>query len=113
MFLPLGTDRPLRRPTRINNVLIGINVAVFLVDLFLQRFAPDVFVDARQALWLHGVNLTPWAFFTYQFLHAGFMHLVGNMLFLFVFGPNLEDRLGRRWYLAFYLVGARSLGESM
>jgi len=110
VFLPLGTDRPLRRPTRINNILIGINVAMFLVDVFLQRYSPDTFLEVRKSLWLHGVHLTPWSFFTYQFLHAGFMHLFGNMLFLFVFGPNLEDRLGRWWYLAFYLIGGAIAG---
>ncbi len=83
---------------------------MFLVDVFLQRYSPDTFLEVRKSLWLHGVHLTPWSFFTYQFLHAGFMHLFGNMLFLFVFGPNLEDRLGRWWYLAFYLIGGAIAG---
>lgn len=110
MFLPLGTDRPLRRPTLINHALIAACVIIFLVDLLLERFAPDTFVEVRQALWLHGDHLKPWAFITYQFLHGGFLHLAGNMLFLYVFGPNLEDRLGRWWYLLFYLVGGAVAG---
>jgi membrane associated rhomboid family serine protease len=43
--------------------------------------------------------------FTCMFLHGGLMHLVGNMWFLFIFGNNIEDRLGHALYLAFYLVG--------
>lgn len=110
MLIPLGTDRPLRRPTLINHVLIGLCVATFIVDLLMQRFAPDTFALARQNLWLYGDDLKPWTFITYQFLHGGFLHLLGNMLFLYVFGPNLEDRLGRWWYLAFYLVGGAIAG---
>jgi membrane associated rhomboid family serine protease len=43
--------------------------------------------------------------FTSMFLHAGWLHLLGNMLFLWLFGPNVEDSLGRVRFLAFYLVG--------
>jgi membrane associated rhomboid family serine protease len=46
-----------------------------------------------------------WSPITYQFLHGGLLHLLGNMLFLWVFGPNLEDRFGRWRFLGFYLVG--------
>ncbi|MDP1661544.1 MAG: rhomboid family intramembrane serine protease, partial [Phycisphaerales bacterium] len=47
---------------------------------------------------------------TYQFLHAGFLHLIGNMLFLWVFGPAVEDRFGRVGFLLFYLVGGALAG---
>ena len=90
--------------------MIGLNVSVFLIGLLLQRFSPDVFAEAQSQLWLHGDQLQPWSFITYQFLHGGFMHLAGNMLFLFVFGPNIEDRLGRWWYLMFYLAGGAIAG---
>ena len=51
------------------------------------------------------VRVPPWAtLFTSQFLHAGLMHLIGNMLFLWVFGDNVEDSLGHARFLAFYLV---------
>ncbi len=110
MFIPLGTDRPLKRPTLINHVLIGVSVATFIADVFLQRFAPDAYGAIQEALWLHGDRFKPWTLITYQFLHGGFLHLAGNMLFLFVFGPNLEDRLGRWWYLLFYLVGGMAAG---
>lgn len=55
-------------------------------------------------LMLHAQGTTLWQFITYQFLHASPMHLIGNMIFLWVFGNNLEDRLGRFGYLFFYLA---------
>ncbi len=52
----------------------------------------------------------PWQYITYQFMHAGWMHLLGNMLFLWVFGPVVEDRLRRWWFLGFYLAGGAFAG---
>lgn len=112
MFLPLGTDRPLTRPTRITHALIGVNIAVFVGELLLQRFQPNLAEEFRRSFWLRGAALTPWGFLTYQFLHGGFLHLAGNMLFLYVFGPNIEDRIGRAWFLAFYLVGGVVAGAA-
>jgi membrane associated rhomboid family serine protease len=51
-----------------------------------------------------------WQLVTYAFLHGGWKHLLGNMLVLYVFGPNIEDRLGRVGFLVFYLVGAAAAG---
>src|SRR5262245_20663391 len=53
-----------------------------------------------------------WRLITYAFLHAGWMHLIGNMIFLWVFGPNVEDRLGRVGFVCFYLAGAVGSGLS-
>ena len=53
----------------------------------------------------HGGPPTPWVtLFTSMFMHGGWMHLIGNMLFLWVFGDNLEARMGRVKYLVFYLI---------
>lgn len=54
-------------------------------------------------LMLHKYSTGLWQFLTYQFLHSGPMHLIGNMIFLWVFGNNVEDRLGKAGYLLFYL----------
>ena len=91
-------------------MLIGLNVGLFLAEVLLGRFEPELFERMRTTLWLHGDRLTPWSFVTYQFLHGGFLHLAGNMLFLYVFGPNIEDRLRRWWFLLFYLVGGAVAG---
>ena len=98
MLLPLRTDSPLRTTPYMNWALIGANVAMFIV----QKARPEV--EATYSLYAH----SPWvpAFITYSFLHAGFMHLAGNMLFLYLFGNNVNDKMGHIGYLLFYLAGA-------
>lgn len=113
MFLPIGTDRPRQRPTLITYWLMAINVAVFLVQYALQQNMPPPRYEATLApylLWPQASNFRFWQLFTYQFLHADLMHLLGNMLFLFVFGPPVEDRFRRTGFLAFYLVGGVASG---
>lgn len=111
MFLPIGTERPRRRPTLITYWLIGINVVIFMWrELALAGRVPGDGLLARGVLFLSesgswSIGGGWWQFLSYQFLHAGFGHLFGNMLFLFVFGPPVEDRFGRKWFVAFYLVG--------
>jgi len=95
-------------------LLIAANVLVFLFQLSLSQ--PDgmrfVFlygmIPARFQIALAGgeVSLVQAAtpLLTSIFLHGGFMHLIGNMWFLWVFGDNVEDRLGHTRYLAFYLL---------
>jgi len=50
-------------------------------------------------------DFKPWCLISYQFIHASLMHLLGNMLFLYIFGPSVEDKLRRLGFLAFYIVG--------
>lgn len=111
VIIPIGTDRPLKRRTFVTYALIAANIAVFAVEL-TQRHANSG--SLNEVNWMleqfdlgRETRRDFWRFITYQFLHDpyGWMHIVGNMLFLFVFGPNLEDRLGRLGFLAFYLVG--------
>ena len=115
MFFPVRTDRPLKRRPWVNYGLIALNVVVFvLTDGRLQEapYAQYVLTPGfPQSPELFGVAL-PWSFqyISYQFLHANWMHLLGNMLFLFVFGNNVEDRMGRVGYLFFYLSGGVAAG---
>lgn len=112
MFLPLGTDRPLTRPTLITHALIGLNVAVFVWQL--ASMTPQLGLGnepVSQMLRLEPGHLArAWTLVTYAFLHGGFMHIAGNLFFLWAFGPNVEDRLGRAGFLAFYLVAAAAAG---
>lgn len=112
MFIPLGTDRPLKRVTKVNHALIGVNILVFGAQLLLLRSSQDSYEQAMGWAVLDPQSFQFWGLFSYAFLHstASIWHILGNMLFLWVFGPNVEDRLGRWWYLAFYLGGAAASG---
>jgi membrane associated rhomboid family serine protease len=103
-MLPIGDDNSGRRITPIvTYVLIAINVLVFFLELnngeeFIQRWA---FVPARFLADPAGDFAT---LFTSMFMHAGWAHLLGNMLYLWIFGDNVEDRLGHGLYFVFYIL---------
>lgn len=103
-MFPIGDDNTGRRSTPVVTMaLIAINVAVFLLELvsgeafiyewaFIpQRFSADPAGNADNIL-------------TAMFMHGGWMHLFGNMLYLWIFGDNIEDHYGKPLYLAFYLL---------
>jgi membrane associated rhomboid family serine protease len=100
LILPIRSDRPLRTPPYVNYALIAINVVIFA--LTAQAFAGKEFTRAHEFM-LFSQDTKLWQFITYQFLHGGPMHLIGNMIFLWVFGNAVEDRLGKFGYLFFYL----------
>jgi membrane associated rhomboid family serine protease len=103
-MLPLGDDNSSRRITPIvTYVLIAINVLVFFLELnngeaFIQRWA---FVPSRFLADPAGDFAT---LFTSMFMHAGWAHLLGNMLYLWIFGDNVEDRLGHALFFVFYIL---------
>lgn len=103
-MFPLGDDNSMRRSTPyVTFVLIAINVAVFLLELqngdeFIRQWA---FIPARFAEDPAGNLVTV---FTAMFMHGGWMHLGGNMLYLWIFGDNVEDRFGHMKFLLFYLL---------
>lgn len=107
MFIPLGTDRPLHRPTTVTYALVATNIFIYIVTLLVDRdlsddLRPLVLVPAFGDAFLASAW---WTFITYAFLHGGFWHLAGNMLILWVLGPNVEDRFGRIGFTGFYLLG--------
>lgn len=106
--------RPRRIPV-VNWLLIGLNVYVFLMQASLsprelQLFFRQFGVIPAQILHLdlHWLLSGYWEPFlpmlTHMFLHGSWWHLLGNMLYLWVFGDNMEDRLGHAGYLLFYLA---------
>ena len=103
-MMPLGDDNTGRRITPIvTYVLIAINVLVFFLELnngeeFIQRWA---FVPSRFLADPVGDFAT---LFTSMFMHAGWAHLIGNMLYLWIFGDNVEDRLGHALFFVFYII---------
>jgi membrane associated rhomboid family serine protease len=103
-MLPLGDDNSTRRiiPV-ITYILIVLNVVFFLVELisgdpFIMSWS---FVPQRFLANPTGDSLT---LFTSMFMHGGWLHLLGNMLYLWIFGDNVEDRFGHFKFLIFYLV---------
>lgn len=107
-MIPLRDNNPRQTVPFVTYLLIGLNVAGFLWELSLGANLDRVifavgFIPARY--WLPGDwanDLT--AIVTSMFLHGGFMHIGGNMLYLWIFGDNIEDRLGHGKYAAFYLL---------
>lgn len=110
MFIPLGTDRANKRPTLVTYALVALNVLAFTVMELLARTQPDTAKQADHIFALIPEHWRWWQFFTYQFMHGGLMHLLGNMVFLLVFGPGVEDRLRRVGFLVFYLLGGAFAG---
>src|SRR3954452_13148898 len=102
MFIPIRTDSPLRVTPYMNWAIILLNVAAYVA----QRSVPGF----ESALKLYPKDPAIFAFFGYQFLHANLMHLLGNMLFLYIFGNNVNDKIGHVGYLAFYLASCVASG---
>lgn len=121
MFVPLHDVNTLKHvPFQFVTIgLIVVNVLVFMLfqsgilfpatNAFAYSFGmiPAVVTDARDlapelAVWSD--SLEPMTLITYQFLHGGWVHLISNLLFLWVFGDNIEDALGHFKFLVFYLA---------
>lgn len=100
-MIPLRDVIPSRTTPGVTISLIVLNVVVYLFQLMLSERGQDAF--------LIGFGLVP-AYFsllnvlTAMFVHGGFAHLAGNMLFLWIFGDNVEDRLGHGRFITFYLI---------
>ncbi|RJE85969.1 rhomboid family intramembrane serine protease [Paracoccus onubensis] len=103
-MFPIRDHNPSTRKPVVTYGLISANVAMYLLTL------PGF--EGGQTLWVwlalypvaisHGELI--WGLLTHMFLHAGIMHIAGNMLFLWIFGDNLEDQMGRLGFLCFYLA---------
>jgi membrane associated rhomboid family serine protease len=113
MFLPLRDENPSGKFAFVNISLLVANIAVFLYQLTLTPHVVKAFVmanamvPARVSGWVNGATTFEAAFLpliTSMFLHAGFAHILGNMLFLWIFGDNVESEFGHLQYLLFYLV---------
>jgi membrane associated rhomboid family serine protease len=93
--------RPAHRPV-VTVGIIAINVVVFVLELM----GGDAFVLQWSVIPANIVAGHQWVnILTAMFMHAGWMHIIGNIVFLWAFGPAIEDAMGRFRYLAFYLLG--------
>lgn len=105
LILPIRTDTQFRRTPAVNYFLIIANVLIFLVvDVFSGRPMPTGLALWKRQYMLDPENLSVIQFFSYQFLHGDLMHLLGNMLFLWVFGNAVNSKMGHVTYLLFYLA---------
>jgi len=106
-MIPLRDTIPARRFPIVNVALIGLNVLVFLFESILGPEQLDQFIwswGLAPADFWQGGGLGRWLpLFTSMFMHGGWWHLISNMLALYIFGDNIEDRLGHFRYPLFYL----------
>lgn len=118
-MIPLRDTTPSRSYPVVNTLIIAVNVAVYLIEMGqgpnLNRFVYYYgLVPARYSVPQIAAYFSPFqqvfAFLSFMFLHGGFWHLLGNMWFLYIFGDNVEDRLGSLRYLAFYFLCGISSG---
>ena len=118
LFIPIRTDRRQHTTPWVNYTLIALNILIFgltyqhviaFEPLAAQGNSTEQIIARAPAvgywLWPTEPYIRLYQFLTYQFLHVGWEHILFNMLFLYVFGNAVEDRLGKVGYLLFYLAG--------
>ncbi len=110
MIIPIRTSIQPRKTPYANYAIIGLNVVVFLMQFTVY---PNGVLAYRP--WVHQFMLTPrispwYTFVTYAFLHHDFWHIFFNMFFLYLFGRNVNDKLGHTAFIAFYICGAVASG---
>lgn len=105
-MIPLGTDAPQRRTPYMNYLLIAACVVIYLIShRAVSPSHPLGLAHGWARFMLNPRHLAMVQFVTYIFLHANFMHILGNMIFLWVFGNQVNDRLGHLAYLFYFLAG--------
>ena len=121
-MIPLKDDNPTSRKPIVTYFVIAICVLIFFIQLTSQSYKtgqlfysygliPSVLMGNNQ-LPLDLYAIPSWlTIFTSMFMHGGFMHLVGNMLYMWIFADNIEDSLGAKKFLIFYLLAG--IGAAM
>ena len=118
-MIPIGTNNRLNRRPTANYILIIMNVVIYVVPIVLPLILNALGASPEQSeftrsdiqnnlrnLMLHPERPLLHEFITYAFLHGSLSHILGNMFFLWVFGNNVNDRLGHLGYTLLYLGGA-------
>jgi len=120
-MIPLKVDNPTSRTPIVTYFIIGLCVLIFLIQLSSQSYKtgelfysygliPSVLMKNNQ-LPLDLYAIPSWiTIFTSMFMHGGFMHLIGNMLYMWIFADNIEDNLGPSKFLIFYLLAGTGAG---
>ncbi|NOZ08336.1 MAG: rhomboid family intramembrane serine protease [FCB group bacterium] len=122
MFIPYKDDNPRILIPYVTWTLLGLNIFIFLFQLTLSQSALEVFIYRFGAIpavitgrvqYQDMYAISPLlTLLTSMFIHGGWMHLAGNMLFLYVFADNVEGILGHRKFILFYMAGGVLAGLS-
>ena len=111
-MLPIGTNITPRKTPYANYAFIAVNVVMFLLTVGShQEIIAGQVIERVLRPWAVQFQLFPnalhlWQFVTYAFLHVSWMHIIGNMFFLYLFGKNVNDKMGNIGYVCFYLAAA-------
>jgi membrane associated rhomboid family serine protease len=116
-MIPLRDENPTRTVPFVNHALVAVNIAVFAYQVllavdggpaatmaFIERLAVTPVALLSPASWSQAPVPPPATLMTSMFVHGSFLHLAGNMLYLWVFGDNIEDSMGHLKYLVFYVA---------
>ena len=116
-MIPLRDENPTRTTPFVNHALVGINIAVFVYQVtlgyeggqaaymgFVEKLAVTPSLLLSPSTWAQTPIPAPLTLLTSMFVHGSILHLAGNMLYLWIFGDNIEDTLGHLNYLFFYLA---------
>ncbi len=106
-MIPLRDTQPSYSRPVMTSIIIAINVVVFLYQVSLDPYSQNYFMSTYGIIPAHFHLST---LFTTMFLHGGWMHLIGNMWFLWIYGDNIEDILGHEKYLLFYILCGLAAG---
>ncbi len=102
-MIPIRDLNPSSTFAFINLLIILLCIAVWIYEITLPPYALNEFIYqygfVPAEFWQR-----PWTLFTHMFLHGGWFHIIGNMLYLWVFGDNVEDRFGHLTYVGFYVI---------
>ena len=122
-MIPLRDNTGASRAAPANLLLVAANIAIFVYELQLGAAAESLLmrmgmIPSRVVHWVHqpqyaSVLSPPLTLVTSLFLHGGFLHIAGNMLYLFIFGAAVEARMGHLRYLIFFIVAGIVSGVAM
>lgn len=105
-MFPIKDDNPTKGTPLVTYSLIFLNIAIFVYEIILERYNQlEEFIYAFALIpsdIIQGYGF--YTLFTSMFLHAGFVHVFGNMLYLHIFGDNVEDMMGKKRFVAFYII---------
>lgn len=100
-MIPLRDTQPSNSRPVMTSIIIALNVLIFLYELSLDPFSQNYFIATYGII---PARFHAGTLLTTMFLHGGWMHLIGNMWFLWIYGDNVEDILGHWKYLLFYIL---------